>query len=85
MEEILDTYSLVLLKDCNEFNCLGAVMLNTKEHTIDEFQGAINDAREKHAEDIELWGNDWEFIKEELTNFDYFELNYNDKADYVIF
>lgn len=85
MKKFLDIYSLVLLKDCNEFDCLGAVMLNTQKHTIGEFQGAIDDAREKHYEDIQLWGNDWEFIKEELTNFDYIELNYNDKDDYVVF
>lgn len=85
MEDDLEFYSLVLLKDCNEFDCLGAVMLNTKKHTIAEFQNAIFDAKEKHAKDIELYGNDWEYIAEELTNYDYFELNYDDNNDFVVF
>ena len=82
----LDNYSFVLLMDSSEpYVCYGAVMLNTKRHTIGEFQKAIIDASEKHEKDIEDNGCDWEYIKEELTNFDYFEIDYDFDNDYVVF
>lgn len=78
-------YRLVELRDsCDYENVIGAVYLNYK-HSIQDFQNAINKAKEKRQDEIYEFGDDWSIISEELGNFDYFETDTNASEDYVIF
>ena len=78
LEDIEKEYTLVSLVDCYDRDkVLGAVYLN-KKHSIQDFQNAIYKAKEKRADEIYEYGDDWSFISEELDDFDYFEVdNYN--------
>lgn len=82
----LNDYHLLKMCDASDHSeeC-GFILLNTTKHSIEDFQNAIYNAKQKHAEDIELWGDDWEFIKSELSNFDYYELGFNAMRDYIDF
>lgn len=82
----LDDYKILILRDSSDFDVsYGAVMLNIKKHTIEEFQNTIYNARIKYEKEIEENGNDWEYIKEELVNFDYFEIDLDIVADSIYF
>jgi hypothetical protein len=61
---------------------LGAVYLN-KKHSIQDFQNAIYQAKEKRQEEINEYGDDWSFISEELDDFDYFEVDSYDTNNWV--
>lgn len=78
-------YRLVVLRDsCDYDNVLGAVYLNYK-HSIQDFQNAINKAKEKRQDEIYEFGDDWSIISEELGDFDYFEVDTNSNEDSVVF
>ena len=78
-------YRLVVLRDsCDYNNVLGAVYLNYK-HSIQDFQNAINKAKEKRQDEIYEFGDDWAIISEELGDFDYFEVDTNLNEDSVVF
>ena len=83
LEELENNYTLVSLVDCwDRDNVLGAVYLNEK-HSIQDFQNAIYQAKEKRQEEINEYGDDWSFISEELDDFDYFEVDSYDTDNWV--
>lgn len=83
LEDIEENYTLVSLVDCwDRDNVLGAIYLN-KKHSIQDFQNAIYDAKEKREEDINKYGDDWSYISEELGDFDYFEVDSYDTENWV--
>ena len=85
LEEIENNYTLIALRDSyNKDNILGVVYLNNK-HNIQDFQNAIYKAKEKRADEIYEYGDDWSFISEELTDFDYIEVGCYECEDYVEF
>ena len=50
------------------------IMLN-KKHSVDDFQKAMWEARERNEEEIEEFGNDLEVVLGDLDpSFDWFEL-----------
>ena len=71
-------YRIVLLKDIYSGEDLGAIYLNNK-HTTDDFQNAINRAKETRADDIAKYGDDWSYISDELIkeDFDFIEVDFN--------
>lgn len=85
LDEIENNYRLVALRDsCDYDNILGAVYLH-KKHKINDFQNAIYKAKEKRADEIYEFGDDWTYISEELGNFDYIETSsnlYEDSVEY---
>lgn len=83
LEEIENNYTLIVLRDSyDKDNILGAVYLN-KKHSIQDFQNAIYKAKEKRADEINEYGDDWSFISEELDDFDYFEVDNYDTDNLV--
>lgn len=92
LEEIKENYRLVSLtngdfikRDCyDEDKTLGMVYLNNK-HSIQDFQNAIYKARDKHSNEIYKYGNDWEYISQDLGDFDYIEVDCYEKRDYVVY
>jgi len=85
LEEIENNYTLIALRDCyNEDTIYGVIYLNNK-HSIQDFQNAINKAKEKRVDEIDEYGDDWSFISEELTDFDYIEVGCYECEDYVEF
>lgn len=85
LEEIENNYTLIALRDSyDNDNILGVVYLNNK-HSIQDFQNAIYKAKEKRADEIYEYGDDWSFISEELTDFDYIEVGCYECEDYVEF
>ena len=84
-EELDKNYRLVALRDSYDNNdILGAVYLN-KKHNIQDFQNAIYKAKQKREKDISEFGDDWSYISEELTDFDYIEIEtdlYEDSVEY---
>ena len=85
LEDIEKEYTLVSLVDCcDRDEVLGAVYLN-KKHSIQDFQNAIYKAKEKRADEIYEFGEDWTIISEELGDFDYIETYSNLDEDSVEF
>lgn len=85
LDELEKNYRLVALRDsCDYDNVLGAVYLNNK-HSLQDFQNAIYKAKKKRADEIYEYGDDWSFISEELTDFDYIEVGRYECEDYVEF
>ena len=85
LEELENNYTLIALRDCYNVDTIyGVVYLNNK-HSIQDFQNAINKAKEKRADEIYEYGDDWSFISEELTDFDYIEVSCYECEDYVEF
>lgn len=85
LDELEKNYRLVSLRDsCDYDNVLGAVYLNNK-HSLQDFQNAIYKAKKKRADEIYEYGDDWSFISEELTDFDYIEVGRYEREDYVEF
>lgn len=82
MALINDNYNIVELRDCYNDEPVSTILLN-KKHSIEDFQDAINKAKEKHGDDIQKYGNDWEFIEEELDGFDYMTFGFDD-ANYWV-
>ena len=83
LEDIEKEYTLVSLVDCcDRDEVLGAVYLNNK-HSLKDFQNAIYKAKEKRADEIYEYGDDWSFISEELDDFDYFEVDNYDTENWV--
>lgn len=81
MFEIIESnYNFVEVRDCYDEKIITTLYLNNK-HSIEAFQDAINKAKEKHAKDIEMYGDDWSFISEELDEFDYYILG---NCDYFV-
>lgn len=74
----LSNYEVFTLRDVQDTEMIYNIILLNKKHSAQEFQKAINNGKEKHAEEIGLWGCDWEYIKEELGDFDFIELSYDD-------
>jgi len=60
---------------------LGVILLHNK-HSINELQDAINKAKEKWADEINEYGDDWYYISQELEDFDYMDVEY-DADEYV--
>ena len=80
---IEENYRLVALVDSwDNDKILGVIYLNNK-HSLEDFQDAIYKAKEKREDDIYEYGKDWEFISEELDDFDYIETNAELNGDYV--
>jgi hypothetical protein len=85
LDELEKNYRLVALRDsCDYDNVLGAVYLNNK-HSLQDFQNAIYKAKEKRADEIYEFGEDWTIISEELGDFDYIETYSNLDEDSVEF
>ena len=83
LEELESNYTLIALRDSyDDDTTLGMILLNNK-HSIQDFQNAINKAKEKRADEIYEYGDDWSFISEELTDFDYIEVGCYECEDYV--
>lgn len=83
LEELENNYTLIALRDSyDNDNVLGVVYLNNK-HSIQDFQNAIYKAKEKRADEIYEYGDDWTYISEELTDFDYIEVGCYECEDYV--
>lgn len=83
LEEIERHYTLITLRDSyNNDNILGAVLLNNK-HNIQDFQNAIYKAKDKHSDEIYEYGNDWEYISQDLEDFDYIEVGCYESKNYV--
>ena len=83
LEELESNYTLIALRDSyDNDNVLGVVYLNNK-HSIQDFQNAIYKAKEKRADEIYEYGDDWTYISEELTDFDYIEVGCYECEDYV--
>jgi hypothetical protein len=82
MALVCDKYNIVELRDCYDGEAVNTIMLN-KKHSIEDFQDAINKAKEKHEDDIQKYGDDWSWIEEELDDFDYMIFGFND-ADYWV-
>ena len=83
LEELESNYTLIALRDSyDNDNILGVVYLNNK-HSIQDFQNAIYKAKEKRADEIYEYGDDWTYISEELTDFDYIEVGCYECEDYV--
>ena len=82
LEIDIENYNLILLRDSEDFNkILHAVLLECTEN-VDDFQDAINNAKVKHEEDIAKYGDDWQFISQELADFDYIDLDVYDYLDF---
>ena len=79
----LDNDRLVNVRDSSEKVFYGAFLLNNK-HSINDFQNAIYEARNKHEEEIEENGDDWVYIFGDklFENFDYIELSVDE--DYLV-
>ena len=75
----LDDYVLINVCDCNDSHYYFSILLN-KKHKVEEFQKRIDELRVELAENIEKYGDDWTQISEHLGDFDYIELNGNDKV-----
>lgn len=85
LEELESNYTLIALRDSyDNDSVLGVVYLNNK-HSIQDFQNAIYKAKEKRADEIYEYGDDWTYISEELTDFDYIEVGCYECEDYVEF
>lgn len=85
LDELEKNYRLIALRDsCNYDNVLGAVYLHNK-HSLQDFQNAIYKAKEKRADEIYEFGEDWAIISEELEDFDYIETYSNLDEDSVEF
>lgn len=80
----LEKYYITQLKDYNN-NTIDLIILLNKKHSINEFQKAINDAKDNHYEDIQENGDDWYYISQELENFDYIEIALNDFHNNVVY
>lgn len=81
LEINVEDYNLILLEDCGYNSILHAVLLHNEEN-VEAFQYAIYEAKEKHEEDIAKYGDDWEYISQELADFDYIDLDVYDTLDY---
>ena len=82
---LFDEYRLVALRDsCDCDNVLGAVYLHNK-HSLQDFQNAIYKAKEKRADEIYEFGEDWTIISEELGDFDYIETYTNLDEDSIVY
>lgn len=78
----LNDYRVVELRDSyDDDDILGMILLNNK-HSIQDFQNAVNQAKEKRREEIDEYGDDWNFISEELGYFDYIDI---DSDDYITY
>ena len=74
----LDDYRAVLLTDIGDYDEIYEVILLSYEHTIDEFQAEIDRIRKEYKEDMQLYGDDWQIIKANISDkFDWQELNSN--------
>ena len=82
LEMIENNYDIVELRDSYDGEPVSTLFLN-KKHSIGEFQDAIDKAKEKHAKDIYLYGNDWEYIEQELDMFDYELIGFDDARYFV--
>ena len=77
MEIDLNNYRIVKIYDNYDWEITGALLLNNK-HNVEDFRKAIHKAKEKHEEDIYNYGFDWEYIEEELDNFDYYKFDFGE-------
>lgn len=78
----LNDYRVVELRDSyDDDNILGMILLNNK-HSIQDFQNAVNQAKEKRREEIDEYGDDWAYISEELGDYDYIDI---DSDDYITY
>lgn len=74
----LDNYRAVLLTDSGDYDEIYEIILLSYEHTVEEFQNEIDRIKEEHKEEIQLNGDDWKIIKQNLGDkFDWQELNSN--------
>lgn len=80
--KIDDNYNIIEIRDCYDDDTIFIAFLN-KKHSIEEFQGAINKAKIKRQEDIQKYGDDWTWIEEELEDFDYMTVSFDDARYYV--
>lgn len=78
----LNNYRVVELRDSyDDDTTLGMILLNNK-HSIQDFQNAVNQAKEKRREEIDEYGDDWTYISEELRDYDYIEIGADDYITY---
>lgn len=78
----LDNYNVVKMIDNYDWTITGVILLNNK-HNIDDFRDAIKQAKIKHEDDIYEYGCDWDFIEQELDDYDYIVLDFtSDSVEY---
>lgn len=78
----LEDYRIIRQCDCNSGEIYGIIFLNRK-HTVKEFQDAIYEAKDKHYEDIQEYGDDWTWIEKEIADkFDYFIEDFEGYIEY---
>lgn len=68
----LNDYRAIYLRDSLDAEIYGVILLNIKED-VEDFQYAITEAKEKHQKEIDIYGDDWHFISQELDDFDYID------------
>lgn len=80
----IENYRAVRIDDCEDKNInYGVIMLNNK-HTINEFQQAINNIKNKYFEEGNFdWQVDDILTDESLEQFDWFEIP-SDCYDYIV-
>lgn len=77
MDEIFEDYNLVDIQDWETGKTDRTILLN-KKHSIEDFQDAIYKAKDNHEEERLTFGNDWDYISEDLEDFDYYEIGAGD-------
>jgi hypothetical protein len=77
----LDNYNVVRVIDDYDNTITGVILLNNK-HNVEEFRKDITNAKNKHIEEIIEYGCDWDYIEQELENYDYYMLSF-ESNDYV--
>lgn len=80
----IENYKIIEQRDCNGGRVLGFILLN-KKHSVNEFQKAIWNAKDKCKNLINKYGDDWYFISKEIRDkFDYFDIDLPSN-DYIEF
>lgn len=73
-------YRAVRVVDCYNSNTTYDTIMLSNKHNIREFQAEINRVKDLKAEEISKYGDDWEIIKENISdNFDWYEIDYSDE------
>lgn len=71
----MENYRAIIIRDCSDYSSIiGIIMLNNKIN-IESFQKEIDRIKEEKYEEIAEYGDDFEIIKENISeNFDWFEI-----------
>lgn len=71
----MENYRAIIIRDCSDYSSIiGIIMLNNKIN-IESFQKEIDRIKKEKYEEIAEYGDDFEIIKENISeNFDWFEI-----------